>query len=217
VWASFLAEQPKLQRLPAPLPEPFDLVAQRRVGIDATVAFEGRSYSVPFRFAGQEVELRGCAETVQVWAEGAVVAEHPRHTRARVVFDPRHWDGPSTDRVEAPVPLGRMGRRLQELWDVAPERLPIDLYAALARTSVERIEKPFQGRIVTVEITDGDERPAASRLRRPFELAGLVNSFACGARRVRAVRSHAFRHRRPLSMRILSRLGARGLPGRSRA
>jgi transposase len=135
VWASFLAEQPKLQRLPAPLPEPFDLVAQRRVGIDATVAFEGRSYSVPFRFAGQEVELRGCAETVQVWAEGAVVAEHPRHTRARVVFDPRHWDGPSTERVEAPVPLGRMGRRLQELWAMAPERRPIDLYAALAEAA----------------------------------------------------------------------------------
>jgi hypothetical protein len=127
-----LAEQPTLQPLPAHLPDPFDLVARRRVALDATVAFEGRSYSAPFHFAGQEVELRGCAETVQVWAEGQVVAEHPRPTRARVIFDPRHWEGPSMERVEAPVPLGRMGRRLQELLAMAPERRPIDLYAALA-------------------------------------------------------------------------------------
>jgi hypothetical protein len=135
VWESFVAEQAVLQPLPAFLPEPFDLVAQRRVAIDATVAFEGRSYSVPFRFTGQEVELRGCAETVQVWAEGTVVAEHPRRTRARVVFDPRHYEGPSTERVEAPTPLGRMGRRLQELLAMAPERRPIDLYAALAEAA----------------------------------------------------------------------------------
>ena len=33
------------------LPEPFDVAAQRRVGLDSTVRFDGRSYSVPFAFA----------------------------------------------------------------------------------------------------------------------------------------------------------------------
>ena len=44
VLESFAAEQPALQPLPATLPEPFDLVGQRRVAMDATVQFEGRTY-----------------------------------------------------------------------------------------------------------------------------------------------------------------------------
>ena len=105
------------------------------VAIDATVSFEGRTYSVPFRFAGQVVEVRGCAAAVQVWAEGEVVASHPRHTRGRIVIDPAHYEGPSTERVVAPVPLGRMGKRLQELWAMPPERRPIDYYAACAEVA----------------------------------------------------------------------------------
>src|SRR5262249_53555080 len=110
-------------------------VAQRRVGRDLTVAFEGRTYSVPFRFAGQVVEARGCAAAGQVWAEGQIVASHPRHTRGRLLLDPAHYDGPSTERVAAPVPLGRMGRKLQEIWAMAPERRPIDYYAACAEVA----------------------------------------------------------------------------------
>lgn len=135
VLASWLAEQKHLQPLPERLPEPFDLVGQRRVGIDATVHFEGRTYSVPFVWAERVVELRGCASTVQVWAEGRLVAEHPRRTRQRILLDPSHYEGPSTERVESPVPLGRMGRKLQEIWAMVPERRPIDLYAALAEVA----------------------------------------------------------------------------------
>jgi transposase len=132
VWKSFLDEQKLLSPLPESLPEPFDLVVQRRVGRDATVSFEGRAYSVPFVHADQVVEVRGCAATVQMWANGAMVAEHPRATRARLVLDPDHYEGESTDRVLAPTPLGRMGRKLQEIWRMPPEQRPIDFYAALA-------------------------------------------------------------------------------------
>jgi transposase len=135
VWESFQAEQKLLTPLPEHLPEPFDRVAQRRVGRDATLSFEGRTYSVPFRFAEQRVEVRGCTATVQLWAEGAIVASHPRRTRWRLVIDPRHYEGASTERVEAPVPLGRMGRRMQEIWAMPPERRPIDQYAAYAEVA----------------------------------------------------------------------------------
>jgi hypothetical protein len=81
------------------------------------------------------VEVRGCAGAVQVWADGEIVATHPRHTRHRLVIDPTHYDGPSTVRVAAPTPLGRMGRRLQELAALPPQRRPIDLYAALAEVA----------------------------------------------------------------------------------
>jgi hypothetical protein len=132
VFQAWEVEKPYLGPLPEPLPEPFDLAVVRRVGSDATVRFEGRTYSVPFRFAEQEVEVRGCAQRVQVWTEGAVVAEHPRHTRSRLLIDPAHYEGPSTERVAAPTPLGRMGRRLEEIAALVPEKRPVDLYAALA-------------------------------------------------------------------------------------
>ena len=87
---------------------------------------------MPFRYADQMVEVRGCTATVQMWAEGAVVASHPRRTRCRLVLDPSHYEGASTERVEAPVPLGRRGQRMQEILALAPERRPIDQYAAYA-------------------------------------------------------------------------------------
>ncbi len=134
VWEAWQAERPRLAPLPI-LPVPFDLVATRRVGVDALVAFEGRQYSVPFAYLGREVEIRGGAGRVQVLADATVIAEHARHTQARLVIDPAHYDGPSTIRVAAPTPLGRLGRRLQELAAVPVERRPLDLYAALAEVA----------------------------------------------------------------------------------
>ena len=132
VWASYEAERRFLGALPLSLPEPFDLVHQRRVGLDATVRFEGRTYSVPFRYAELEVEVRGCAEQVQMWADGAVIAAHPRHTRSRLLIEPSHYEGPGDDRVEAPVPLGKMGRRVAEIAAMVPEQRSVDWYAELA-------------------------------------------------------------------------------------
>ena len=64
---------------------------------------------------------------------GASCAAHPRGMDARTVFDPTdYYEGADTERVLALAPLGKMGRKLQELWHLAPERRPIDLYAALA-------------------------------------------------------------------------------------
>lgn len=131
-WAE---EAPRLTPLPETLPEPFDAIAMRRVGVDGLVAFEGRQYSVPFRFVGQEVEVRGAAATVQVFKACELVAVHPRGTAARLLIDQAHYDGPSTDRVIAPPPLGRMGARLQALAGAPVARRSIDLYAALAEVA----------------------------------------------------------------------------------
>jgi transposase len=131
VQASWLDEQPLLRRLPL-LPEVFDVVATRVVHKDCTVNFEDRAYSVPFRLCGLAVEVRGCATTVQFLHDGRVVAEHPRASRERIVLDPAHYEGAGDERVAPPVPLGRMGRRLQEIVMMPVEQRPIDLYAALA-------------------------------------------------------------------------------------
>lgn len=134
VYEAWQAERAFLASLP-PLPEPFDLVATRRVANDALVAFEGRQYSVPFTWLGQMVELRGTAGHVQILANARIIAEHPRHTAARLVIDPAHYEGPGTRFVQPPTPLGRLGRRLQELAFVPVERRPLDLYAALAEVA----------------------------------------------------------------------------------
>jgi hypothetical protein len=51
------------------------------------------------------------------------------------VLDPGHDEGPGDERVAPPVPLGRMGRRLQEIALQPVECRPIDLYAALAEVA----------------------------------------------------------------------------------
>ena len=134
VEQSWQAEQALLRPLPI-LPEPFDLAVTRAVQRDCTVSFEGRTYSVPFRLCGLAVEVRGCAGVVQVWHDGQVVAEHPRHTQERLLIQPAHYEGPGDDRVAPPVPLGKMGRKLQEVLGTPVEQRPLDLYAALAEVA----------------------------------------------------------------------------------
>lgn len=114
VYEAWQAERAFLAALPT-LPETFDLVATRRVAKDALVAFEGRQYSVPFTWLGKTVELRGTSSRVQILADTRIIAELPRHTAARLVIDPAHYEGPGTRFVQPPTPLGRLGQRLQEL------------------------------------------------------------------------------------------------------
>lgn len=135
VFETWQVERQLLTPLPSPLFEPFDLVASRKVSLDSLVAFEGRHYSVPFTFAGLYVEVHGCSETVQVLYEAQIIAIHPRHTPERLVIDPHHYEGASTERVQAPVPLGRLGRRMLELAAEPVARRSIDYYAALAEVA----------------------------------------------------------------------------------
>jgi len=76
-----------------------------------------------------------CARTVQILAENRIVASHPRHTAARLVIDPSHYDGLPTDQVIPPPPLGKMGRRLQALAQEPVVHRSIDLYARLAEVA----------------------------------------------------------------------------------
>jgi transposase len=134
VWQAWQEEKRALVALPL-MPEPFDLVGTRTVASDCTVSFEGRRYSVPFAHLGRAVTVHGCSRVVQVWFDGRVVAEHPRRGRERIVIDPRHYEGEATTDVLPPLPLGRMGRRLQSIAEMEPQRRPLDLYAALAEVA----------------------------------------------------------------------------------
>jgi hypothetical protein len=134
VYEAWQAELAHLGELP-PLPAPFDFVATRRVSDDCLVSFEGRRYSVPFRLMGRVVEVRGCVGHVEVYADAVRVALHRRHTAELLVIDPSHYEGKSTTEVVAPIPLGRMAKRLAEIAAMAPEQRPMDLYVALAEVA----------------------------------------------------------------------------------
>jgi hypothetical protein len=136
-------ERRLLTRLPETLPEPFDVVVRRPVGVDCMVNFEGRQYSAPFRFVGQEVEVRGLAGRVQLLKDNAVIAVHARGTDMLILRDEAHYEGEDTASVRAPMPLGRMGRRLQEIAAAGVQRRSIDLYAQLAEvTDLEQQHGP---------------------------------------------------------------------------
>jgi hypothetical protein len=81
------------------------------------------------------VEVRGCSGRVQVLVDAAVVAEHARKTQKLLVIDPAHYEGEASEHVLPPTPLGRMGKRLQELALMAPEQRPLDFYVALAEVA----------------------------------------------------------------------------------
>ena len=131
VAKAFTAERPFLAPLPL-LPEPFDTLATRTVGVDCMVAFEARQYSVPFRLVGERVEIRGIHRRVQILHGARVVAEHPRGTDSRVVIDRAHYEGEATATHVPPMPLGRLGTVLERLGELPVEHRPADLYGAIA-------------------------------------------------------------------------------------
>ena len=137
VYETWEAEKPRLGRLPERLPEPFDLVRTCRVHRDCTIRVEGRTYSVPFAYVDRLVEAHGTAQAIEVFdpETGALLVWYPRHTERRILLQADCFEGASTDRVMAPLPLGRMGRKIEEIASLPVEARPIDLYAALAEVS----------------------------------------------------------------------------------
>lgn len=144
VREAFESERLVLRPLPR-LSEPFDLVVARRVQRDCLVSFEGRRYSVPFAWVGRSVEILGTLRHVIIRGEGREIARHPRHTRERLILEPAHYEGVSTDRVIRPTPLGVRGRlqvaglsgATQRTLLLLPERVscPLDTYVQLVEAA----------------------------------------------------------------------------------
>lgn len=145
ILEALTAERPLLRAVPA-VHEPFDLVVARRVSRDCLVSFEGRRYSVPFRWVGRTVEIRGTAQHVVCYAEGQQIARHPRATARLLVLEPAHYEGESTPAVRTPTPLGRRARlQLAAL----PAGLPapstvtrsLEAYVALVDHAIARVSR----------------------------------------------------------------------------
>jgi len=72
-------DRPALKPLPV---EPYVLAEWRlrRVGLDYHVDVEGHFYSVPHRFARQQVDARLTSRTVEIFLRGERIAVHPRNS-----------------------------------------------------------------------------------------------------------------------------------------
>lgn len=134
VFNTWLAERELLQPLPESLPTPFDVQVTRRVSRDCLVRFEGREYTVPFRFAGRDVQVRGVPGRVQVLSGQKLLVEYPRHTKAKLLIDQACYEGDGDENVAAPTPLGKLGREIvvEKSWE-APTR-PLSAYENLIRS-----------------------------------------------------------------------------------
>lgn len=113
------------------LPEIFDTVLTRRVHSDCMVHFEGRSYSVPFNLAWQQVEVRGGPGVVTFWHEGREVARHRRGTAERILINEAHYRGTATATHQPPLPLGKVGSKIRELAEANVELRAVDYYHEL--------------------------------------------------------------------------------------
>ena len=137
VFDTWQEERKLLRPLPALLPEPFDLLRTCPVHKDATLRFEGRTYTAPFEYAYRTVEVRGCSGFIQVVDRktGEILRQYPRGTEERLLIDPRCYEGASTDEVAAPRPLGRMARKLAEVAAAPVPLRSIEIYAQLAEVA----------------------------------------------------------------------------------
>lgn len=137
-------ERPLLQPIPGPV-EPFDLLVSRTVQRDCLVSFEGRRDSVPFPWVGRRVEIWGTLSHVVIRGDGEEIARHARRSQQRLLIDPRHYEGASTDRVERPTPLGQRAR-LQMAGLSGTSR-----QALLAVPERDRIARPMEAYVELVE------------------------------------------------------------------
>ena len=106
---SFAHEAPRLLPVPSRDRVAAFLRAQRRVGRDGFVAWEQAWYGVPWRWAGQTVQVAATDRVVEIWSGADRIAVHPRATRSRQrLLAPGQWTGlPRPDRRPVPEPLAR--------------------------------------------------------------------------------------------------------------
>lgn len=122
------AERLALQSLTGQLPYPYAEDELRKVARDAYVSWQGSRYSVPWRYAGESVWVRGDGLEVEVRYGPEKIAIHQKALhRHAVITRPEHHDG---------IPLGEAphGKTQVEIHESAPmvEVRPLAAYESAA-------------------------------------------------------------------------------------
>jgi transposase len=194
-------DRPQLRSLPA-ASYSFAEWRVRRVGIDYHVEVEKHYYSVPYRFARKEVEVRLTTQTVEIFLNGERIAAHRRcsgnHQHTTI---PEHM--PASHRRYADWTIERIRR---EAAAIGPAT------AALCELILERRPHPEQGFRACLGIV---------RLLRPFGRerleAAATRAIEIGSLSYGSVRSildnkldRQARHRRPTDTTAILHTNIRG-------
>jgi transposase len=141
-------DRPHLKPLPA---EPYTLAEWhiRRAGLDYHVEIDRHYYSVPYRFARAELEVRLTARTVEIFAKGERIAVHARTSgNRRHTTVPDHM--PSSHRRYADWTIerircdaARLGPMATALLDLILKRRPHPEQGFRACIGILRLAKPF--------------------------------------------------------------------------
>ncbi|MEW6582948.1 MAG: IS21 family transposase [Actinomycetota bacterium] len=139
-----------------------------RVNIDYHVEFDRHYYSVPFRFARQEVEVRATAGTVEILASGKRIASHPRSgEKFRHTTVAEHM--PKSHRAAGEWTPSRI---LAWAGKVGPET------ASFVKELLERRPHPEQGFRAALGVLRLSKSYEASRLERACERAASYRSYS---------------------------------------
>jgi transposase len=141
-------DRPFLKALPAE-PYVFAEWRARRVGVDYHVDVDGHFYSVPCRFARQQIEVRLTARTVEIFCKGERIAAHLRSSGNRKhTTVPEHM--PSSHRRYADWTIERIRREAAAigpsaalLCDLILEQRPHPEQGFRACLGIVRLTKPF--------------------------------------------------------------------------
>lgn len=153
-------ERPVFRSLPA---HAFDCCITRQVHLNgySQVTFETNRYSVPAEQARRELTLKAYPFTVEIWAEGTLLARHPRcYERERDLFDPLHYLSLLVKRPGAlryarpmqewrarwPASYDQLLARLRESW---PEERAVKEFIQILRLHQEADGKLVQRAIET--------------------------------------------------------------------
>lgn len=112
-------EKPHLLPLPALETLTVFLRESRKVSWDGFVSYGGNFYGVPWRYAGQTVEVQASNLDVQVFAANGLIATHPRSAQrgARFLLDTQYEGLPNAgeDQPRRRVLLAQQTERLPEM------------------------------------------------------------------------------------------------------
>ena len=141
-------DRPHLKPLPSE-PYAFAEWRLRRVGVDYHVEVEGHFYSVPYRFARSEVEVRLTPRTVEFFLKGERIAAHLRSSgNHRHTTVPEHM--PSSHRRYADWTVARIrheaaaiGPATAALCELILERRPHPEQGLRSCLGIVRLVRPF--------------------------------------------------------------------------
>jgi len=141
-------DRPFLKSLPV---EPYIFAEwrARRVGVDYHVDVDGHFYSVPYRFAREQLEVRLTARTVEVFSKGERIAAHMRiSSNGKHTTQPDHM--PSSHRRYADWTIERIRREAAGigpstalLCDLILEHRPHPEQGFRACLGIVRLTRPF--------------------------------------------------------------------------